>query len=106
MLHLWEIEVWAGSSRNQLLCIVEEVQCKIKERCGHGLVIDCDASFVQVPSSRAIAEYSENNPFFEQERSSPYDEYCGIVAEYVLLSLLLEVDLATDSITKIVLPVD
>lgn len=49
--HLGEVEVWASSSLDELLCIVEEVETEIEETARDGLAINGQMLLLQVPAS-------------------------------------------------------
>ena len=61
MLHLGKIEVRTGAASDEFLRIVEEVKSKVENRCGHGLVVNRYAGFVQMPSSRTVREDWKRN---------------------------------------------
>lgn len=52
VLHLRQVEIGAAATFDELLRIVVEVQGEVEERCRHWSIIDSDARFVQVPSTR------------------------------------------------------
>ena len=54
MLHLGEVEIGTGSTRDEFLRIVEEVERKVKDGGRDGRVVDEDAGLVKVPSSWAV----------------------------------------------------
>ena len=56
MFHFWKIEVWTGSTLDKFMCVVVKVESKVKERAWYGGIVDCDARFVEVPSSRAVIQ--------------------------------------------------
>jgi len=49
--HLGEVEVWPVAAGNELLGIVEEVETKVKEGAGDGLVVDSEVLLLEVPAS-------------------------------------------------------
>jgi len=51
VFHLWEVEVGSQTALDEFVRVVVEVEGKVEERSRHGLVIDCYARFVKVPSS-------------------------------------------------------
>jgi hypothetical protein len=90
MLHLGKVEVRSQTSLDLLVCIVEEEETEVKERTRHGLPIDGDVTFLEMPASSS-------------------DEENGVLfVQLVLLAGLcvLEGDLTTDSIIEVELAVE
>ncbi len=65
-----------------------EVDGKVEDRSGHGLVIDQDARFVEVPSTGSD------------------DECCRLLAQLVGFAVDLEINLASDSVAEVDLTID
>ena len=59
VLHLGEVEVWAGPPPDELTSVVEEVEGKIEDRTGNGGVVDGHPRFVEMPPSRAEKQLLE-----------------------------------------------
>lgn len=89
-LHLWQVKVWATSSLDKLVCVVEKVKTKVEQRTGHWLTVDGKVLLLKVPSTGTSDESRER----------------AVGAELVLLVALLEVDLATDGVVEVELTVD
>lgn len=102
VFHLREIEVRAVASLDEFRSVVEKVNGKVEKTAGDGLSIDEDVAFVEVPSSwseeSAMSRLSYVNGLAgspsEGSCSLPDDEDCGVLAELVLFSVGLEIDLA------------
>lgn len=52
VLHLGKVEVRSGATLDELDGVVEEIETEVKEGARHGSVVDGDAGFVEMPSSR------------------------------------------------------
>lgn len=89
-LHLWEVEVWAMSTLDELLGVVEEVETEVEEGAGYWLAVHSEMLLIQVPSSWADDESWE----------------LLVGTELVLLSSELEINLSADGIVKVDLSVD
>lgn len=89
-LHLGQVEVWAKSTLDELVCVVEKVQTKVEESTGDGLAIDSEVLLLEVPPTGTGNEGGE----------------CAVGAKLVLLLALLEIDLAADGVVKVGLSVD
>ena len=89
-LHLWEVEVGAVSTLDELLGVVEEVETEVEERAGYWLAVHGEVLLIQVPSSW------------------PDDESWELLvgAELVLLPSELEINLSADGIVKVDLSID
>ena len=106
MLHLWEIEVRTDPARDELLCVVEEVERKVEYRARYGLVIDCDTGLVQVPSSWPVyATVSKSAPY-SQRRNIPDDKHGRVGGQLIRFAVDLKVDLAANGIIQVHLTVE
>jgi hypothetical protein len=87
-LHLRQVEVRARAAREQLACVVEEVEREVEDAARDRLAVDGDVLFIQVPAARAR------------------DQHRGLVVQPILLAVLPETDVAAHSIAQVDLPVD
>ena len=58
VLHFREVKVRSRAALNELFCIVEEIESKVKQRTGHGFVVNGHPRFVEVPASGTVTQYS------------------------------------------------
>lgn len=60
MLHLREIEIWTGSSLDELARVVEEIEGKVEDGTRDGCVVDGHPRLVEVPSTRTKKRFPEH----------------------------------------------
>lgn len=89
-LHLRQVEVWSSPPLDELVCVVEEVKAKVKQRTGDGLAINGEVLLLKMPASSTGDECGEDT----------------VGAELVLLVALLEVDLLADGVVEVELAID
>jgi hypothetical protein len=89
-LHLGKVEVWASSSLNKLLSVVEEVQTKVEQTTRDGLAVNSEMLLLQVPTTSTGDECWQ----------------LAVGAKLVILFANLEVDLLANSIVEVELAVD
>jgi hypothetical protein len=89
-LHLGKIEVWASSSLDKLLGIVEEVQTKVEQTTRDGLAVNSEMLLLQVPTTGTGDECWQFT----------------VGAKLVILFANLEVDLLANGIVEVELAVD
>ena len=89
-LHLWQVEVWASSTRDELLGVVEEVETEVEEGSRDWLSVNCEVLLLQMPSSWAYDQGWESL----------------VSAELVVLATKLEIHLSADGIVKVDLAID
>lgn len=89
-LHLGEVEVWAVSTLDELLGVMEEVETEVEQGTGDWLAVNGEVLLIQVPSSWADDESWE----------------LLVGTELVFLSSQLEINLSADGIVKVDLSVD
>lgn len=52
VLHLGQVKVWTSPRLDEFLCIVIEVESKIKDGARDGRIVDSDTRFVEMPAAR------------------------------------------------------
>ena len=108
MLHLREVEIGANSRRDEVLGVVEEVEREIEDGTTHGLIVDGNTGFIEMPATRTTNAncLKKTEAICHKTENSPNNEHCGLLDELVLFSALFKVDVAANSIPQVDLAVE
>src|SRR5919204_2236004 len=87
-LHLRQVEVRTRAARDELFCVMEEVEREVEDCAGDRLAVDTEVLLVEMPAAW------------------PDDEHRGLIVQLVMLGSLLETDRAAHRIAQVELPVD